>query len=30
MAQHLKTYGWQYIVIDEGWFIPKQANAPYT
>jgi hypothetical protein len=30
MAQHLKSYGWQYVVIDEGWFIPKQANAPFT
>ena len=30
MAQHLKSYGWQYVVIDEGWFIPKQAGAPFT
>ncbi|MGA3023768.1 MAG: DUF5597 domain-containing protein [Bryobacteraceae bacterium] len=30
MAQHLKSYGWQYVVVDEGWFIPKQAGAPFT
>ena len=30
MAKHLKSYGWEYVVIDEGWFIPKQANAPFT
>ena len=30
MAQHLKSYGWQYVVVDEGWFIPKQANAHFT
>ena len=23
MARHLKEFGWQYVVIDEGWFIPK-------
>ncbi len=22
-AQHLKSYGWQYVVVDEGWTIPK-------
>ncbi len=22
-AQHLKPYGWQYVVVDEGWTIPK-------
>jgi len=30
MAKHLKRYGWQYIVIDEGWFIPKKEGAPFT
>jgi hypothetical protein len=30
MAQHLKNYGWQFIVVDEGWFIPKQPKAPNT
>jgi hypothetical protein len=23
MAQHLRSYGWQYVVVDGGWFIPK-------
>ena len=29
MAQNLKSYGWQYVVIDEGWFIPKQPDTPF-
>lgn len=31
--QHLKPYGWQYVVIDEGWFLthPENSSAPgYT
>ena len=31
MAEHLKRYGWQYIVVDEGWFVtnptPEGDNA---
>jgi len=29
MAQHLKKFGWQYVVIDEGWFIPKADLGPH-
>jgi len=27
MAAHLKKYGWQYVVIDAGWFHPKQLTT---
>jgi alpha-galactosidase len=23
MAKHLKHFGWQYVVVDEGWFLPN-------
>ncbi|MGB6802554.1 MAG: hypothetical protein WBE31_09820, partial [Candidatus Sulfotelmatobacter sp.] len=25
MAKHLKRFGWEYAVIDEGWYIPDPA-----
>lgn len=25
MAEHLKSYGWQYIVVDEGWYVTNHA-----
>ena len=25
--QHLKQYGWQYVVIDEGWYLQHPENA---
>lgn len=25
MAQHLKVYGWQYVVVDEGWYVSNHA-----
>jgi len=28
MAEHLKSYGWEYIVVDEGWYVPNQAARP--
>ena len=28
MAEHLKSYGWQYIVVDEGWYVTNQAARP--
>jgi alpha-galactosidase len=28
MAKHLKRFGWQYIVIDEGWYIPNPESNP--
>jgi hypothetical protein len=30
MAQHLKSYGWQYAVIDEGWYLqnPESHGKP--
>ena len=30
MAKHLKPLGWQYIVVDEGWYLinPEQAGKP--
>ena len=31
MAKHLKQYGWQYAVIDEGWYVlnPESDNKDY-
>jgi alpha-galactosidase len=28
MAKHLKRLGWQYVVIDEGWYIPNPESKP--
>jgi len=28
MAEHLKSYGWQYIVVDEGWYVTNQSARP--
>jgi hypothetical protein len=28
MDKHLKRYGWQYVVIDEGWYISKPESRP--
>ncbi len=30
MAQHLKSFGWQYVVVDEGWFLknPESGGKP--
>ncbi|MGH9761274.1 MAG: alpha-L-fucosidase, partial [Blastocatellia bacterium] len=30
MAKHLKSFGWRYIVVDEGWYLlnPEQAGKP--
>ena len=28
MAKHLRRYGWQYVVIDEGWYIQNPASDP--
>jgi alpha-galactosidase len=28
MAQHLKRFGWRYVVIDEGWYIPNPESDP--
>ena len=25
MAEHLKSYGWEYIVVDEGWYVTNPA-----
>ena len=25
MAEHLKSYGWEYVVVDEGWYVTNQA-----
>jgi hypothetical protein len=30
MADHLKKYGWQYVVIDEGWYIPNPEGDAKT
>jgi alpha-galactosidase len=27
MSEHLKAYGWQYIVIDAGWYHPKELTT---
>ncbi|HMD37788.1 MAG TPA: glycoside hydrolase family 27 protein [Candidatus Acidoferrum sp.] len=26
MAEHLKSYGWEYVVADEGWYITNQST----
>jgi len=28
MAKHLKRFGWEYMVIDEGWYIPNPDSDP--
>src|ERR1700689_3934275 len=28
MAKHLKQFGWEYMVIDEGWYIPNPGSDP--
>jgi alpha-galactosidase len=28
MAEHLKSYGWEYIVVDEGWYVTNQSARP--
>jgi alpha-galactosidase len=28
MAKHLKRFGWQYVVIDEGWYISNPESKP--
>jgi alpha-galactosidase len=28
MAKHLKQYGWQYVVIDEGWYLENPGAKP--
>jgi len=28
MAKHLKRFGWQYVVIDEGWYVPNVESDP--
>jgi alpha-galactosidase len=28
MAQHLKQFGWQYVVIDEGWYVSNPGAKP--
>ena len=28
MAKHLKQYGWQYVVIDEGWYVVNPGATP--
>jgi alpha-galactosidase len=28
MAKNLKRFGWQYVVIDEGWYIPNPEDKP--
>jgi alpha-galactosidase len=28
MAEHLKRFGWEYMVIDEGWYVPNPESAP--
>lgn len=30
MAQNLKKYGWEYIVVDIQWFEPKAMSADYN
>ena len=27
MAKHLKKFGWQYVVVDEGWYLKNPASA---
>jgi|SRR5215469_79020 len=28
MAEHLKSFGWQYVVVDEGWYLPNPESDP--
>lgn len=28
MAQHLRRYGWEYAVVDEGWYLPNPDAKP--
>ena len=28
MAEHLKSYGWEYVVVDEGWYVTNQSARP--
>ncbi len=28
MSEHLKRFGWEYMVIDEGWYIPNPESDP--
>jgi len=28
MAEHLKAFGWQYVVMDEGWYVRNPASDP--
>src|SRR6185369_4766248 len=28
MAKHLKRYGWQYVVVDEGWYLQNPTSDP--
>ena len=28
MAAHLKQFGWQYVVIDEGWYVVNPGAKP--
>src|SRR5277367_2762499 len=28
MSKHLKRFGWQYVVIDEGWYISNPESKP--
>jgi len=27
-GKHLKRFGWQYVVIDEGWYLPNPESNP--
>ena len=29
MAEHLKQYGWEYIVVDIQWYVPYAATNEY-
>ena len=29
MAEHLKEYGWEYIVVDIKWYVPYAATNEY-
>jgi len=30
MAEHLKSYGWEYVVVDEGWYVTNQSSRSDT
>src|SRR3954469_20510840 len=30
MAKNLKSFGWQYVVIDEGWYVLNPQDDPKT